>query len=163
MENIKFEVNANGCKILMEIDIPVKAPKIITESEARTNHKGFVCDIIGAYADTLINTLLRRMNACKKVMLAHIEDSYLLEGTNTIMWKRKDGSFGRFNVSSMKVMEEAVDDLQHRRWWKFASTPEKVGQTIKAIMNDNEIIRNDMNRFKFSELVSCLTEMHLHQ
>ena len=79
---------------------------------ARCRCQEYAKSIIEAYVDTIISTLKRRMDACILHLELHVEDIEYADNCGHIVWKRKDGSCGQFNVKSYEAMEQAVKALK---------------------------------------------------
>lgn len=160
--NIQFKDSNNVSNIVLnlEVEIPRKEWNECTEQdllESRNAARQKTCELIRAFSYRLIDSLKRRMAACQKNLLNHINDCTAYGGC-TIMWIRKDGTKGYFNIPSFETMKDAVDALEHRNWWTFYRSKPMVDQTIKALMNDPEQDHSDAEQFRYSELVSALCE-----
>jgi len=115
-------------------------------------------DIIGVFSPRLIASLERRMQACQKNLISHLEDIEYNDGRH-ICWRRKDGSSGDFNVPSFKAMQDAVKALEHSCFKEFCTKKCWVDQTLKALLNDTEQDHSDCGGFRYSQLVSILCEL----
>lgn len=115
-------------------------------------------DIIGAFSPRIIASLERRMQACQRNLLNHLEDIEYNDGMH-ICWRRKDGTGGDFNVPSFKAMQDAVKALEHSCFREFCTKKVWVDQTLKALLNDMEQDHSDCGGFRYSQLVSVLCEL----
>lgn len=131
----------------------------IDKSHKRT--EAYVFDLIGSFAPRIIASLERRMAACQENLIRHLDDIEYSDECGHIVYRRKDGSTGTFNVPSFNAMKDAVTALKQSRWRDFRSTPAWIDQTIKALMNDTEQDHSDIGKLKYSDLVSFLCEAHL--
>ena len=128
---------------------------------ARRHCQEYAQGIIEDYVDTLIGTLQRRMAACMLHLQLHLEDIDYADSYGHICWKRKDGSYGQFNVRSYDAMEQAIEVLKKGNFGEFLNNSIWIDQTLKALLNDP--VGNNVNtkEHKFSELVSLLCEAHV--
>ena len=101
------------------------------------------------------------MAACQGNLVRHLDDIEYSDECGHIVYRRKDGSTGTFNVPSFNAMKDAVVALKQSRWRDFKNTPVWIDQTIKALMNDPEQDHSDIGKLKYSDLVSFLCEAHL--
>ena len=115
-------------------------------------------DIIGAFSPRIIASLERRMQACQRNLLNHLEDIEYNDGHH-ICWRRKDGSSGDFNIPSFQAMQDAIENLNHSRFAIFVKNKVWIDQTLKALLNDTEQDHSDAGGFKYSQLVSILCEL----
>ena len=113
-----------------------------------------------AYLFDLIGSLERRMRACQENLIRHLDDIEYSDDCGHIVYRRKDGSTGTFNVPSFNAMKDAVKALKQSCWRDFSNHPIWIDQTIKALLNDTEQDHSDCGGFKYSELVSMLCELH---
>lgn len=150
----------------MKIEIKNNAVEITTTIPLMMNDEGLrVCDpikaldIIVTFSPYIIELLSKRMEACMKLLRAHVNDVIFNNGY-TIAWRRKDNSIGYFNAPSYQVMEEAVKLLKDGEYNKYMKSLPMIDQTIKAIMNDPDLDHSDRGNYKFSQLVSVLCEIH---
>ena len=164
MTHISFGKAENGnLSMSFVVEVPQTESIMFSDkeaSEARNNKRAIACDIIGAFSERLIASLERRMSACQKKLLAHIENAKAIDG-NFITWRRKDGSEDHFIVGSFEAMKDAIKMLHSGAQWKFLQNRTAVDQTIKALLNDTEQDHSDANGFRYSELVSVLMESHI--
>lgn len=116
--------------------------------------------IIETYVDILIGTLTRRMTACALHLQLHLDDIDYADNCGHICWKRRDGSYGQFNVKSYEAMENAIKALKQGCFGEFLEKPAWIDQTLKALLNDPEDTHKDFKEHKYSELVSLLCEAH---
>lgn len=117
-------------------------------------------DLIGSFSTRIIASLERRMRACQENLIRHLDDVEYSDDCGHIVYRRKDGSTGTFNVPSFNAMKDAVKALKKSFWKDFLSNSIWIDQTIKALLNDTEQDHSDCGGFKYSELVSMLCELH---
>lgn len=166
MENTTFKINRENKNIemVMSVQIPFcnkqKAGSDFDVDRVRTHAKAFSFDLLGSFSKRLIASLERRMQACQKNLLAHICDIEYADECGHIVYVRKDGTRGTFNMPSFKSMQLAILALKQSRWGDFMSNPIWVDQTLKALLNDPEQDHSDEGKFKYSEIVSLLCEVH---
>ena len=127
--------------------------------KARTRSKAYAFDLIGSFSQRIINSLLRRMDACLKLLTNHANDVEYNDGMH-IVYHRKDGTVGSFNVPSYEGMLQAIQLLRDGKWEQFLSNRLMIDQTLKALLNDVQQDHSDEKTFKYSELVSLLCECH---
>lgn len=127
----------------------------------RKRTEAYVFDLIGSFAPRIIASLERRMAACQGNLVRHLDDIEYSDECGHIVYRRKDGSTGTFNVPSFNAMKDAVVALKQSRWRDFRNTPAWIDQSIKALMNDTEQDHSDIGKLKYSDLVSFLCEAHL--
>lgn len=128
---------------------------------ARTRCVNYGLDLLGTYSEILVGSLGRRMTACMNNLKNHISDIEYCDNCGHIVYVRKDGTKGQFNVRSYEAMEDALEALQQGSYKKFLENPVWVDQTLKALLNDTEHHQVDLKEFKYSELVSLLCEAHV--
>jgi len=126
--------------------------------KARQRGIAIMMDIIGAFSPKLIASLERRMQACQRNLLNHLEDIEYNDGMH-ICWRRKDGTGGDFNIPSFQAMQDCVKALEHSCFKEFCTKKAWVDQTLKALLNDTEQDHSDMGGFRYSQLVSILCEL----
>lgn len=126
----------------------------------RKRNDAYVYDLLGSFSNRLIASLERRMKACQENLIRHLDDIEYSDECGHIVYVRKDGTRGTFNVPSFNLMKEAVKALQQSQWRAFMSNPFWADQTLKALLNDPEQDHSDEKNFKYSELVSLLCEIH---
>lgn len=163
--NKTVEITPNGIKMLIVKDIPFcnkqQRGSDFDIDGARRHCQEYAKSIIEAYVDILIDTLKRRMAACILHLELHVEDIEYADNCGHIVWKRKDGSCGQFNVKSYEAMEQAVKALKSGCFKEFLEKPIWIDQTLKALLNDPVDTHKDLKEYKYSELVSLLCEAHV--
>lgn len=127
---------------------------------ARCHCQEYAKSIIEEYVDILIGTLTRRMTACVLHLQLHLNDIEYADNCGHICWRRKDGTYGQFNVKGYKAMEQAVKVLKQGCFGEFLEKPVWIDQTLKALLNDPVDNHKDLKEHKYSELVSLLCEAH---
>ena len=127
---------------------------------ARTRCTDYCKGIVEAYVDILIDSLKRRMNACIIHLELHTDDIEYADNCGHIVWRRKDGTCGQFNVKSYEAMEQAIKALKCGCFKEFLEKPVWIDQTLKALLNDPVDNHKDFKEYKYSELVSLLCEAH---
>lgn len=129
--------------------------------KSRKRAEAFLFDLIGSFAPRMIASLERRMRACQENLIRHLNDIEYSDECGHIVYRRKDGSTGTFNVPSFDNMKDAITALKQSRWREFKDNPFWIDQTIKALLNDTEQDHSDIGKLKYSDLVSFLCEAHL--
>jgi hypothetical protein len=109
----------------------------------------------------MIASLERRMRACQENLVRHLNDIEYSDECGHIVYRRKDGSTGTFNVPSFNNMKDAVTALKQSKWHEFKDNPFWIDQTLKALLNDTEQDHSDIGKLKYSDLVSFLCEAHI--
>lgn len=130
--------------------------------KSRKRADAFLFDLIGSFSKRMIASLERRMHACQENLIRHFDDIEYSDECGHIVYRRKDGSTGSFNVTSFNNMKDAVKALKHSCWREFMENPLWIDQTIKALLNDTEQDHSDCGKLKYSDLVSFLCEAHLN-
>lgn len=160
----KVEITSNGIQIVVEKNISFcnkqQHGSDFDLDRARTRCVEHCKGIIEMYSDILIGTLTRRMNACMLHLELHLDDIEYADNCGHIVWKRKDGTTGQFNVKGYKAMEQAIKALKQGCFGEFLEKPVWIDQTIKALLNDSVDNHKDLKEYKYSELVSLLCEAH---
>lgn len=130
--------------------------------KSRKRAEAWLFDLIGSFAPLMIASLERRMKACQENLIRHLDDVEYSDECGHIVYRRKDGSTGNFNVPSFKLMQDAVKALKQSCWREFKDNPWWIDQTLKALLNDTEQNHNDHGKLKYSDLVSFLCEAHIN-
>lgn len=130
--------------------------------KSRKRADAFLFDLIGSFSKRMIASLERRMRACQENLVRHLDSVEYSDECGHIVYRRKDGSTGSFNVSSFNAMKDAVKALKQSCWGAFVNNPVWVDQTIKALLNDTEQDHSDKGQLKYSDLVSFLCEAHFN-
>ena len=129
---------------------------------AQKRQEAYTWDLLGSFSDRLIASLERRMQACQELLIRHLNDVEYSDDCGHIVYRRKDGTCGTFNVSSFNLMKDAVKALKQSCWRDFLKNPWWADQTLKALLNDTEQDHSDEGKFKYSEIVSLLCEIHVN-
>lgn len=162
MKNTTFSETEKGVLMSFDLLIPKKSGKPAGSDfdldKVRQKSTNLMMDIIGAFSPRIIASLERRMQACQRNLLNHLEDIEYNDGQH-ICWRRKDGTGGDFNVPSFRAMQDAVKALEHSCFKEFCSMKVWIDQTLKALLNDTEQDHSDMGGFRYSQLVSILCEL----
>lgn len=130
--------------------------------KSRKRAEAFLFDLIGSFAPRMIASLERRMCACQENLIRHLDDIEYSDEHGHIVYRRKDGSTGTFNVASFNSMKDAVVALKQSKWREFKNNPFWIDQTLKALLNDTEQDHSDCGKLKYSDLVSFLCEAHVN-
>lgn len=118
----------------------------------------YLSSVVNAFSSRIIASLKRRMTACQQLLIDHVNDIEYNDGIS-ICWRRKDGSFGCFNIPSFKAMQSALEKLDKA---EPDLAPGEIDQILKALLNDTEkISHEDANGYKWSELISVLCYKHV--
>ena len=162
MKNTTFSETEKGVLMSFDLLIPKKFGKPAgSDFDLDKVHQrgiALMMDIIGAFSPRIIASLERRMQACQRNLLNHLEDIEYNDGQH-ICWRRKDGTGGDFNVPSFKAMQDAVKALEHSCFREFCTKKVWIDQTLKALLNDTEQDHSDCGGFRYSQLVSILCEL----
>lgn len=160
MKNTVFAETENSVKMSFELLIPKKYGKGADGDIDSFKQRAFarMLDIIGAFSPRLIASLERRMQACQKNLISHLEDIEYNDGRH-ICWRRKDGSSGDFNIPSFEAMKDAVKALEQSCFKEFCTNKVWIDQTLKALLNDTEQDHSDCGGFRYSQLISILCEL----
>lgn len=124
--------------------------------------EAFLFDLIGSFSTRMIASLERRMRACQENLIRHLDTVEYSDECGHIVYRRKDGSTGTFNVPSFNEMKDAIQALKQSRWREFRDSPFWIDQTLKALLNDTEQDHSDCGKLKYSDLVSFLCEAHVN-
>lgn len=166
MQNITFVETENN--VVMSFGLGLFIPKKLGKgadgdidlSKQRAFARARMIDIIKAFSPRIIASLERRMQACQRNLLNHLEDIEYNDGRH-ICWHRKYGTSGNFNIPSFNAMKDCVKTLRQSNFTDFCKKGVWVDQTLKALLNDTEQDHSDMGGFKYSELVSILCELQV--
>lgn len=166
MENReKITICSNGIQIRKIIDIPFcnkqQHGADFDLDKIRQRSIAYSLDLLGSYSKLLIASLERRIRACKENLLNHLNDIEYADECGHIVYVRKDGTRGNFNVPSYKAMEDAVKALKMSCFKDFLSNNFWIDQTLKALLNDTKYNPVDIQPFKYSELITLLCESHI--
>jgi hypothetical protein len=160
--NTTFSETENSVLMSFDLLIPKKSGKPAgSDFDLDKTHQrrvALMMDIIGAFSQRIIASLERRMQACQRNLLNHLEDIEYNDGRH-ICWRRKDGTGGDFNVPSFQAMQDTVKALEHSCFKEFCTKKVCIDQTLKALLNDTEQDHSDMGGFRYSQLVSILCEL----
>lgn len=162
MKNVVFNETEKNVEMYFTLLIPKKIELSRCSDEdidkARQRGLAVMLDCIGAFSERIIASLERRMQACQKLLLQHLEDITFNDGRH-ICYRRKDNTEGNFNVPSFQAMQDCIKALEHSCFKEFTQKKFWVDQTLKALLNDTEQDHSDCNGFKYSQLVSILCEL----
>lgn len=119
-------------------------------------------NLLAAFAPMLIESLGRRMDACKTKLFKNIASAASVHDGYAILYKHGN-RLESFNLPSFNAMERGMNMLKDGMWDDFLRDAPVIDQTIKALMNDPQEFQThqDMGGFAYSQLVSMLTEVHL--
>ena len=112
-------------------------------------------EVIKAFSKRIIASLERRMKACQDLLIRHLDDIEYSDEQGHIIYRRKDGTCGNFNVASFQKMQYIVD---HFDVDVVLNDSMILDQILKALLNDTEQDHSDVGKFKYSELISILME-----
>ena len=162
MKNTTFSETEKGVLMSFDLLIPKKSGKPAGSDfdfdKARQRGIALMIDIIGAFSPRIIASLERRMQACQRNLLNHLEDIEYNDGQH-ICWLRKDGTGGDFNIPSFEVMQNCIKALEKSDFKMFCTRRSWIDQVLKALLNDTEQDHSDMGGFRYSQLVSILCEL----
>ena len=162
MKNTTFLETEKNVEMSFTLLVPKKSGKPAGSDfdldKARQRGVALMMDIIGAFSSRIIASLERRMQACQRNLLNHLEDIEYNDGMH-ICWRRKDGTGGNFNIPSFQAMQDAVKALENSDFKMFCTKRSWIDQTLKALLNDVEQDHSDTCGFRYSQLVSILCEL----
>lgn len=158
--NVYPENKYTEMNLTIQIPFCNKKESTVDLDSMETRRKAYTYDLIGSFSTRIIASLERRMKACQENLIRHLDDVEYSDDCGHIVYRRKDGSTGTFNVPSFNAMKDAVKALKKSFWKDFLNNPIWIDQTIKALLNDTEQDHSDCGGFKYSELVSMLCELH---
>ena len=165
MKNTSIQINRENkyTEMSMTIQIPFCNKQKGADfdiDKSRKRAEAFLFDLIGSFAPRMIASLERRMHACQENLIRHLDTVEYSDDCGHIVYRRKDGSTGTFNVPSFNNMKDAVKALRQSDWRGFKDNPAFIDQTLKALLNDTEQDHSDIGTLKYSDLVSFLCEAH---
>ena len=120
----------------------------------RTRHHKFVDNCMAAFAGFLVESLKRRYSACHHKLCDHADEIVFADG-NTYEWPT-----GCYNVPSAEKMLDTIALLEDEKWDTVLRDKCAVDQILKSLLNDDEPHPVRENGYKYSELISILTECH---
>lgn len=163
--SVKINRENKNVEIIVSSQIPFteykKAGSDFDLDAVRSRNTGYNMDLLGAFSKRIIASLQRRMDACLNNLQNHIDDIVYCDEIGCILYKRKDGSHGRFNLPSYTCMVDCVAALKQSNYKTVLREFAWIDQIIKALLNDTEQNHSDEGIFKWSDLVSLLTELHM--
>lgn len=163
MKNSSFSISENGIQVSTVININFcnkqKHGSDFDIDAMRRRSMGYSLDLLGTYSPILIASLERRMEACERNLLNHINDIEYADECGHIVYVRKDRTRGGFNVPSYNAMKDCVKALRQSQFKSFFENKGWVDQTLKALLNDTEMHHEDKGPFKYSELITLLCEL----
>ena len=163
MKTTVFNETEKNVEMSFTLLIPKKTWAEVSEDEIREIEKSRDlrnCDMISSFSDLIIASLERRMTACQNNLINHISDITYNDGCH-IVWKKKNGGRGNFNVPSLKNMQDCVKALEQGCQKAVLDNPAWIDQILKALLNDTEQDHSDKGGFPYSELISLLMEIHM--
>lgn len=167
MRSINMVQNSenNYATLTLEIEVPVRKEKFLTEEEVREieeRAKARSKDILGSFAPRIVASLKRRMKACLTHMLNHADNFYSpCEGI--VQWDQKNGSRNYFNIPSYNEMLNCIKAFNNGCLDEIIKNAFWIDQIIKALLNDPVEFQDhtDAGGFRYSELISLLCECHV--
>jgi len=159
----QFVENERNLEMSLTILIPKKGWKEVGSDfdidKFRVDNVGRMMDILGSFSDIIKSSLERRMEACQQNLINHIQDVEFNDGKH-IVYNRKDGSCGTFNIPSFQGMQDCVKALEQSQYKSILKNKLWIDQILKALLNDTEQHHEDQGVFKYSDLISMLCELH---
>lgn len=163
MKTTQFLESEKNLEMSLTILIPKKGWKPAGSDfdidKYKANNVGRMMDLLGSFSDIIKASLERRMEACQQNLINHIQDVEFNDGRH-IVYHRKDGSCGTFNVSSFQGMQDCVKALKESQFKSVLKNKLWIDQILKALLNDTEQHHEDQGVFKYSDLISMLCELH---
>ena len=161
MKVVKVEIENGEVKITsQEFNVIDFGGSDYDLDKARMEAKEFPRKLLRVYKDVLIGALTRRMQACLHNLANHLEDIVYADEEGHIIYRRKDGSLGNFNLLSFNAMKDCII-LLDQALPVVLGNPIMVDQLLKALLNDTEQHHEDRGTYKYSELISMLCECHM--
>lgn len=136
-------------------DSDIDLNEILRKEEARN------WDLLGTFSERIIGSLERRMHACQENLIRHLDTVVYSDEAGCILYRRKDGSEGKFNTYSFNAMKDCVKALKQSCWRSVLENSFWVDQILKSLLNDTEMDHSDEGPLKWSDLISLLCEVHL--
>lgn len=159
----QFIENERNLEMSLTVFIPKKgwteAGPDFDVDKYKSDNVGRMMDLIGSFSDIIKESLERRMAACQQNLVNHIQDVEFNDGRH-IVYRRKDNSFGTFNVPTFQGMQDCVKALEQSQYKSVLKNKLWIDQILKALLNDTEQHREDQGTFKYSDLISMLCELH---
>ena len=163
MKTTVFNESEKNLEMSLTILIPKKGWKPAGSDfdidKFKSDNVGRMMDILGSFSDIIKASLERRMEACQQNLINHIQDVEFNDGRH-IVYHRRDGSVGTFNVPTFQAMQDCVKALKESQFKSVLKNKLWVDQILKALLNDVEQHHEDQGRFKYSDLISMLCELH---
>ena len=151
--NLDLIVNFSGesIKIVKNVEIPFKDDYTIQRMKVD------YADVIGTFAELIIEALVARRFACVDMLIRNIDNIVFNDGQQ-IMFKKNNGQIHSFNVPSYNIMEEAINMIKKGEIRKML--PAHYDQIAKALYWVEKPA--DRNGISFGNLISCVTKMNLY-
>ena len=162
MKKTNFSINENGIQMSFTVGIKYCNKQHGSDfdlDDARKQCFNYSLDLIGTYSSILIASLQRRMEVCEQNLIYHLDDIEYADSCGHIVYVRKDGTHGNFNIPSFNAMKDAIKALSQSQFKSFFENRCWIDQTLKALLNDTEMHHEDKGCFKYSELISLLCEL----
>lgn len=145
---ISVDFSERSVKIVKRLSVPFK--RDYTTQIPRIDY----ADVIGTFADLIINALKSRREACLDMLMRNVDNIIFNDGQQ-IIFKKNNGQIHAFNVPSYQAMEEAIDMIKRGEIRKMI--PAHYDQIAKALYWVEKPA--DRNGISFGNLISCVTEM----
>lgn len=145
---ISVDFSERSVKIVKRLSVPFK--RDYTTQIPRIDY----ADVIGTFADLIINALKSRREACLDMLMRNVDNIIFNDGQQ-IIFKKNNGQIHAFNVPSYQAMEEAIDMIKRGEIRKMI--PAHYDQIAKALYWVEK--PSDKNGISFGNLISCVTEM----
>lgn len=153
--NIINNIANKNVSLEITIALPYKGEPVRINLEKRSE---LLIALIAQFSKHMVKALEARMEACANNLVLHMDDIMFNDGIR-IVYKRKDGTSHSFNVPSYQAMNEAVATLRKAEYKKFCQNPGFIDQTLKALYWV-EKPEDESGKFKYSDLISALTDIH---
>ena len=159
MKAIKVTISKNGEVKITSQEFDVIGGSDFDLDKIRIERKDFPIKLLRVYKDILIGSLTRRMQACSHNLAAHLEDIIYADENGHIVYRRKDGSLGNFNLPTFNAMRDCII-LLDQALPVVLENPIMIDQLLKALLNDTEHHNEDRGTYKYSDLISMLCDYH---
>ena len=145
---VSLDFSEESVKIVKRLSVPFKQDYAIQRT--RVDY----ADVIGTFAELIIEALKSRREACLDMLIRNIDNIVFNDGQQ-IIFKKNNGQIHAFNVPSYKTMEEAINMIKKGEIRKLI--PAHYDQIAKALYWIEK--PEDKSGISFGNLISCVTEM----
>lgn len=154
-----FHETEKNVEMSFTLLIPKKSGNPVRSDIDSDERSVAMMNIIKAFSPRIIASFERRMQACQRNLLNHLEDIEYNDGMH-ICWSRKNGTYGYFNIPSFNAMKDAIKALSQGQFKSFVENKFWIDQALKALLNDTEQDHSDSCGYCYSQLVTVFCELH---